>query len=1172
MRLIKIKLAGFKSFVDPITFIIPGNLVGIVGPNGCGKSNIIDAVTWVMGESSAKHLRGDALTDVIFNGSRERQPVGLATVELIFDNTEGKLGGQYASYSEISIKRQINREGISIYTLNGSRCRRRDIQSIFLGTGLGPRSYSIIEQGVVSRLVEAKPDELRSFIEEAAGISKYRERRRETENRMRHTRENLDRLNDLREELSKQLGHLKRQANAAERYKLLKQQERQLSAELLALDWQELQQTYSKRGEKVEAEATRVEQVLAGLRQVESSLETQRQEQTSAHEHLNEAQSGYYRIGSEISQLEQKIHHVGERLRSLESDLAGTGNSLSEIRNQQENDNRRLRGLAEKSERLEPQLKGFRNESNQAYESLNQAEEAMQGWQIEWDSCNTAMSGFARQIEVDGNRVEYLEGELDESRHRREAISREYEEIDTVKIRRDLDSRSGQLEEVLVSIQKIRMELERIQQDLPQSRNLIHGLQLKLTESRASLHKLEGKRVSLEALQQHDAGTDQDSYAGWLNRAGLAQLPRLVQQITVHQEWMLALETVLGERLQDICVSSGITGFLGSMAGLAKGSVGIVEIEQKSQIHEGASRVSRLSEKVESPGCLDQFLQHVYTAVDLNEALRIRENLQGHESVVTQDGIWLGRNWARIKRQDEQHAGVLLREQQLRQIDRDGLQMETGISVLEQNLAEANGKMSDAEVALQSFQADLNRGQEEYAALNSFVVELKTQLHQTEKRHLQLDEEQAQLDLQEAEDRQELDSLRQRLNRTVADCSKLEGQKASLGEMRECHRTALDQARKRWQATHEQSHEIALQMESITSQRASVEQAIQRTNLQIANLVSRTDNITREMDTIKAPLAEQEKLLTTRLNEKIVAEKTLSEARNRVQMIEMNLRRLEQERSTVEQQLQECRSQLEDARINAQESRIRLQTIEEQLQTQGFIATDLLQQIGTEASQLNWRERLDDVERKIQRLGPINLAAIDEYGQLAERKEYMDRQNQDLSEALKTLENAIHKIDRETRTRFRETFDELNRNLKEMFPVLFGGGHAYLTLTGEDILDTGVTIMAQPPGKRNSTIHLLSGGEKALTAVALVFAIFKLNPAPFCILDEVDAPLDDTNVVRFCELVKQMSVDIQFIFITHNKISMEMAQQLLGVTMHEAGVSRLVSVDMDEAVKIAATA
>ncbi|OGT74943.1 MAG: chromosome segregation protein SMC [Gammaproteobacteria bacterium RIFCSPLOWO2_02_FULL_56_15] len=1172
MRLIKIKLAGFKSFVDPITFIIPGNLVGIVGPNGCGKSNIIDAVTWVMGESSAKHLRGDALTDVIFNGSRERQPVGLATVELIFDNTEGKLGGQYASYSEISIKRQINREGISIYTLNGSRCRRRDIQSIFLGTGLGPRSYSIIEQGVVSRLVEAKPDELRSFIEEAAGISKYRERRRETENRMRHTRENLDRLNDLREELSKQLGHLKRQANAAERYKLLKQQERQLSAELLALDWQELQHTYSKRGEKVEAEATRVEQVLAGLRQVESSLETQRQEQTSAHEHLNEAQSGYYRIGSEISQLEQKIHHAGERLRSLESDLAGTGNSLSEIRNQQENDNRRLRGLAEKSERLEPQLKGFRNESNQAYESLNQAEEAMQGWQIEWDSCNTAMSGFARQIEVDGNRVEYLEGELDESRHRREAISREYEEIDTGEIRRDLNSRSGQLEEVLVSIQKIRMELERIQQDLPQSRNLIHGLQLKLTESRALLHKLEGKRASLEALQQHDAGTDQDSYAGWLNRAGLAHLPRLVQQITVHQEWMLALETVLGERLQDICVSSGITGFLGSMAGLAKGSVGIVDIEQKSQIHEGASRVSRLSEKVESPGCLDQFLQQVYTAVDLNEALRICENLQGHESVVTQDGIWLGRNWARIKRQDEQHAGVLLREQQLRQIDRDGLQMETGISVLEQNLAEANGKMSDAEVALQSFQADLNRGQEEYAALNSFVVELKTQLHQTEKRHLQLDEEQAQLDLQEAEDRQELDSLQQRLNRTVADCSKLEGQKASLGEMRECHRTALDQARKRWQATHEQSHEIALQMESITSQRASVEQAIQRTNLQIANLVSRTDNITREMDTIKAPLAEQEKLLTTRLNEKIMAEKTLSEARNRVQMIEMNLRRLEQERSTVEQQLQECRSQLEDARINAQESRIRLQTIEEQLQTQGFIATDLLQQIGTEASQLNWRERLDDVERKIQRLGPINLAAIDEYGQLAERKEYMDRQNQDLSEALKTLENAIHKIDRETRTRFRETFDELNRNLKEMFPVLFGGGHAYLTLTGEDILDTGVTIMAQPPGKRNSTIHLLSGGEKALTAVALVFAIFKLNPAPFCILDEVDAPLDDTNVVRFCELVKQMSVDIQFIFITHNKISMEMAQQLLGVTMHEAGVSRLVSVDMDEAVKIAATA
>jgi chromosome segregation protein len=1171
MHLIKIKLAGFKSFVDPTTLIVSGNLVGIVGPNGCGKSNIIDAVTWVMGESSAKHLRGDSLTDVIFNGSRERQPVGQASVELIFDNSEGKLGGQYASYSEISIKRQINREGISLYTLNGSRCRRRDIQAIFLGTGLGPRSYSIIEQGVISRLVEAKPEELRTFIEEAAGISKYRERRRETENRMRHTRENLDRLNDLREELGKQLGHLKRQANAAERYKILKQEERNLAAELRALDWQELKQQFKTRDDRVQSEATRVEQGIANLRKVESEIELQRDTLAAGNERLNQAQSDFYRIGGEISQLEQKIQHTGEKIQALEAELANTAKSLLEIREQQQADQQKFTMLSEKSGDLEPQLRGSRDESNRAYDALNHAEQAMQGWQTEWDACNQAVAGFARQIEVDGNRLQYLQTALEEYSHRRTNNTAEMESIDTDTMSRQLADLSEELQLMERSMQQGRAELESRQQEIPVLRTQIQTIQHQLAEKRSRQQKLEGKKVSLEALQQHAAGTDHGPLVEWLASNRLEQAPRLLQQLTVEPEWTQALETVLGQRLQDICVGK-IENIFGALGNFSKGTLGFMENRQASGTQQEHTGRERLLDKVDSAIGLEEYLQDIYLAPDLEAAVAIRNDLQAHESVVTPDGIWLGSGWARLSRQDAQQSGVLLREQQIKELELQIIEVTSGIRDEESRLDEAGNRLELAEQKVHSLQQALNTEQGGYAGMHSRYAELKTRLEQSEKRRMQLAEELEEIELQEEEDSNETTNLQQRLDQTIADKQQLDEQRSGLSEMRDRHRIALETARSQWQITHEQSHEIALQLESISSQRASYEQAIQRTRLQITNLETRSENLAGEIKTLRSPLADLGKTLEARLDEKIGAEKTLSGARNHVQTIDTVLRQKELERTEVEQQVQELRTRLEEARFSAQETRVRLQTVQEQLQSMGHNAEELLKNIDEGAEQQIWRERLENVERKIQRLGPINLAAIDEFNQLSERKEYMDRQNDDLIEALQTLENAIHKIDRETRTRFRETFDALNQNLKEMFPVLFGGGHAYLALTGEDLLQTGVTLMAQPPGKRNSTIHLLSGGEKALTAVALVFAIFKLNPAPFCILDEVDAPLDDTNVGRFSELVRKMSTEIQFIFITHNKITMEIAQQLLGVTMHEAGVSRLVSVDMDEAIQIAASA
>jgi len=1171
MRLTKIKLVGFKSFVDPTTLLVHNNLVGVVGPNGCGKSNIIDAVTWVMGESSAKHLRGESLTDVIFNGSNSRQPVGQASAELIFDNTDGKLGGQYASYNEISIKRQMNREGLSTYLLNGTRCRRRDIQAIFLGTGLGPRSYAIIEQGVISRLIEAKPEELRSFIEEAAGISKYRERRRETENRISHTRDNIDRLTDIREELTKQLNHLHRQAKAAERYQVLKQEQRQVNAEMLALRWRDLNEQYNVKEEKVRSHENRVEEGMAKLRHVEAEIEKQRDELTAANESFNKAQSSFYQIGGEISQLEQKIQHTQEKIRSLEEDLSKSNESAAAAKTQLEKDKAKFDTLSGQAGSLEPKLQGTRSESNKAYDALNQAEQAMQSWQTEWDACNEAFADFCRQIDVDTTRMQHLESAVEDISFRTQQLTDEQEGIDTAAMHGQQDDLSKQLEQQNSEFQHRRATLEQKQIETRKLRNDIHDINEKLAVKRSEQQKLDGKMSSLEALQQDAAGSDQEIVSEWVTSVGLSTAPKLVQQLTVEPEWTLALETVLGNHLQDICVED-IEQITQKLAALERGQVAIIAADNSAGDTDSTGRFVRLLDKVSSRLPLHKFLQGVYVADDLENALSIRGQLSDDESVVSKDGIWFGRHWIRVNRQDSEHTGVLSRELQIQTLQTNRKELVESIQRLESELEVARTSLEGAEQEVQNYQNQLDPEQEQLARLHSQYAEQKTRYEQAEKRTSQLQEELEELSIQSDTDMHEVEAIRLRLERTENDKEKLKSQRENLNTLRQQHRAALERARDEWQSTHEQSHEIALQLESIVSQRASIEQAIQRIDIQISNMLGRSQELEIALVSTKTPLLQLEQSLEIKLSERLQAESVLSMARDNVHSIDAALRQKDQERTAAEQQVQEFRDALEKVRLSAQETQVRLQTVLEQIQSAGHHVEEILANLDEAANYSSWEERLHSLERKIHRLGPINLAAIDEFEQLSERKNYLDNQNDDLSEALTTLENAMKKIDRETRTRFKETFDELNTNLQEMFPVLFGGGHAYLELTGDEMLDTGVTIMARPPGKRNSSIHLLSGGEKALTAVALVFAIFKLNPAPFCILDEVDAPLDDTNVGRFCELVKQMSADVQFIFITHNKITMEIAQQLLGVTMQEAGVSRLVSVDVDEAVEMAATA
>ena len=1170
MRLRKIKLAGFKSFVDPTSLLVSDNLVGIVGPNGCGKSNIIDAVTWVMGESSAKHLRGDALVDVIFNGSSARQPVGQASVELLFDNSEGKVGGPYAGYSEISIKRLLNRDTISTYYLNGIRCRRKDIQGIFLGTGLGPRGYSIIEQGVISRLIEARPEELRTFLEEAAGISKFRERRRETENRIRHARDNISRLTDIREELERQLEHLQRQAKAAERFKELKQEERRLKAELLALNWRALLADAKEKAELVHTHENKVDEALAGLRRIEVEIETQRENYTAANEAFNQAQAVFYRIGSDVSHTEQRINHARERIETSKTDIDKARETELALQRQLEDDRKDLIAITEKARVREPRLQEARSRGSEAYDLLNQAEETMQARQYEWDSLNRAMAEFDQQVKVDETRIELLLTGLQELEQRRNILYEETGGLDFHELKEQMAQLSTANSESEGLLEQRKGEQNRTSAELQRYRAEVERINSQLLEVRAHYQKNESKIASLEALQHEDSMDYRETLQQWLSVLGLGKAPRLIEGLEVREGWETAFEMVAGGRLQDISVDN-LREAGEAAATLEAGKVGLL-LNNADPVKYAPKPYPRLIDKVSAAHSLEAVLGGIYLAEDLDQAMNICTELDENESVVTRDGVWLNNYWMRIHRSGDAASGVLSREQELSQLKSRRLKLEKEIKSLEEAAAEKNGMVDAAEQKSGLLLEQVNEQQEHAAASRARYTEYKTRFEQWDNRARQVDEELRSMALQEDDDRKEIKDLENRLEQGRESGKKLDEERNRLEGLRSEHKQVLDNARTQWQSSHEDSHEIALQLESFRSQKTSMEQAIKRSEIHISGIGERIRELESDLLAQDGPLQDLSQTLDVRLSEKMNAETGLTMAREAVQKQEKQLRDKEQERNEHEQQIQLIRSGLEQVRIHHQETRVRLQTVEEQLEAMDHTPQDLLEGLDEDADKNLWQEKIDSVERRVQRLGAINLAAIDEYEQLAERKTYLDSQHEDLSTALETLEGAIHKIDKETRTRFKETFDKLNANLKENFPILFGGGHAYLEMTGNDLLETGVTVMARPPGKKNSNIHLLSGGEKALTAVALVFSIFKLNPAPFCILDEVDAPLDDNNVARFSEMVNKMSEDVQFIIITHNKITMEITRQLLGVTMHEPGVSRLVSVDIDEAVEMAASA
>ncbi len=1168
MRLSKIKLAGFKSFVDPTTIHFPSNLIGVVGPNGCGKSNVIDAVRWVMGESSARHLRGDSMADVIFNGSSVRKPVGTAAIELVFDNADGSVGGQFASYSEIAARRALSRDGTSSYFLNGSRCRRKDITNLFLGTGLGPRSYAIIEQGMISRLIEARPEELRMYLEEAAGISRYKERRRESETRIRHTRENLERLNDVREEVEKQIRHLQRQARAAERYRAMKGEERRLEAELLAIRLAALEAEESRHKAALGERETAMQAAVAGLRQVEAELERARAQHHEDSEALNTVQGNYYRVGAEISRLEQSIRHARELQQRQREELEQAEQGIGDIRQHIERDQGLLSELDRVLGVLGPELDAARTAESASAEGLRSAEERMQAWQAGWEAFNQEASSTRETVEVERARIEQLDGQLARLAERRQRLQDEQARLAEEAGHPDLVAMEAQLGEAREREADTQARDEAVRDEIVTLRDQDRQLAAQLDQERSTLQTLRGTLASLEALQEAALGRRGGKVADWLEGQGLAERPRLAERLTVEAGWERAIETVLGSYLEAVCVD-GLDEIATALDSLTHGAVSFLESSADSGSARAADGQS-LASRAQGPTGVLALLGGVFAVEDLAAALVRRRELGPAESVITRDGIWIGPKWLRVNRADDPRAGVLTREQEIRELRASIGGAAYEVEELSARHEEIRARLAMLESSREQVRQEAAEAHRAAAGLQAALQTTRSRVEQTAARLAALAGEMNEIDAQIAEAASSIRQSRARLQQGIELMGAFDGRRQGLEADRDRLQVALRAARDQATADRAVAQEIAIRVESRRSSLDSAGLSMQRFQDQLARVGARKTELERQLEDGLAPLESMQRELEALLEQRVTVEAELGAARRKVQSLEADLRELQERRNARDQEVDAAREIFEGLRLETREVSVRRQTAAEQFTTTGFELDTLRAGLPPEAGVLAWEEQLGQLAARIERLGPINLASIDELREQSERKQYLDAQLADLNDALTTLENAIRKIDRETRARFKETFDRVNAGMQEIFPKLFGGGHAFLQLESDDLLEAGVTVMARPPGKRISTIHLLSGGEKALTAVALVFAIFQLNPAPFCMLDEVDAPLDDANVGRFCDIVRAMSDKVQFIIITHNKTTMEMVHQLTGVTMYEPGVSRLVAVDIDEAVRMAA--
>ena len=1165
MRLATVKLAGFKSFVDPTTLHLPTNMTAVVGPNGCGKSNIIDAVKWVLGESAASRLRGDSMTDVIFNGTTERKPVGQAMVELIFDNSDASVLGEFAAYNEISVRRVVGRDSQSQYWLNGTKCRRRDVTDLFLGTGLGPRSYAIIEQGMISQIVEAAPDDLRVHLEEAAGISKYKERRKETESRMRATRENLERLKDVSDEVEKQLEHLRRQAKQAERWTELRAEQRKVDAEFKVLGWRALATLLDAEMGKLKQTELLVEQLAADQTRNEADIELARAQHGEAAEGFRVVQAEHYQIGAEIARVEQQLTFRRDTIARLKRELGEAGGQRQHLDEQLRLDRDQQVLLQQALEREQPRLSALADAAAERSDALASAESALSVWQSRADALNRAASDATKAAEVERTRIDYLERQQHQAIKRREILDSETAMLSARGSADELNALRESLAVEEETVETLSAELETRKAALLAAEQAQRSTQTQLNQERQQLSSARGRLASLEALQHAALGEDKRDLAAWLARHRLQQAPRLGALLQVEPGWESAVEIALGMALEAIVVDSATSRDI-DLASLPKGVLTLID----SATTQAPGRTGTLAAKVRGPAALAAWLDGVMTADDATAARDLAAGLAPHQSAISADGHWFGPGWRRIDRGSQGHEGVIQRG---REIDALQQQIEVGdarVAELEDAQTRCRSVLSEAERAREMAQTALYAAHRKLADFGGRVRSHEGKVEQEKQRREaiarereQLGEQITQSETQTREARGKLNGEMARLETLAEDREQLESERQRLTQARESARSGAREAQ-------EGERQLALSVESKRTAAQSLGAAITRIEAQLAQLGQRRALLEQQLAEAEGPMPKLDEELRLHLDQRVIVDQRLSSARQLLEQLDQRLRKQDFERQRIDHQLAQAREKKSQAQLGEQAIRIKAETLEQALHAEGFERDAVLAELNPDATLPVWESRLAELEQRIKRLEPVNLAAIQELEELSQRKIYLDAQHADLTEALETLDDAIRKIDRETRTRFKETFDRVNTGVQELFPRLFGGGHAYLELTGEDLLSTGVNIIARPPGKKPASIGLLSGGEKALTAVALVFSIFRLNPAPFCLLDEVDAPLDEANVGRFSQMVVEMSKSVQFLVVSHNKVTMEASSQLAGVTMREPGVSRLVSVDLAEATRLVA--
>lgn len=1176
MRLSHIKLAGFKSFVDPVQIAVPGDLVGVIGPNGCGKSNVIDAVRWVLGESRATALRGESMQDVIFNGSANRKPVGRASVELIFDNSLGKAAGQWSEYAEIAIKRVLLRDGESSYYINNIHVRRRDIADLFLGTGVGGRGYAIIEQGMISHIIEAKPEELRQFLEEAAGVSRYRERRRETESRLTDTRDNLLRVEDISRELEKQLKRLEAQARVASQYKAM-QEELQVAQNLMwMLRKQEAGAQRIRMEQEVHRLETEYERAVTSLHDAGKRLEAKREQHLADSESLHLAQGELYAANAEVARLEQQIRHVQENRQRIAQQITAATSQLEQYGKQQENNADSLGYWRNTLEQASQACEAGRLKLAASNEKLPLAETVFRTCmeQSEHVRRNLLLAEQGRQLEETHH--SHADRTLHQLQLRRERLLTEKAAL----ARPDLDALSGLKE----AEQKILSDLKDKQGMLEQATGKLPDAASAKQEAADRVQLLEQQLVQAEArlhaLQrlQHRLGNNEDLSA-WIDRRQLGSQLHLWQGIDIREGWEDALEAVLRERLD----SAGFDRLEQAQDWIADTPPGrwtLFETAADTAIMQSGEGISGHESRLplqyyltcKDAGMrqvLDEWLNGVFVTESIADGLVQRKQLGTGEILVTREGHIFTRYSLTYYAPDSQLHGVLTRQREITETTARiaGLQDEVAAERSAQEAAEQVWRNLDTTV-LQLRQGNVSLQQQQHQ-LQLQILKLAGEVERSDQRCRQIENELAEIGQQIESETQQKQSASASLEKFQAEIASLQEQVQQAKLAREAAEQALAVQRQVVQDATREMQEAAFHERTCQGKITETENLAGTIAGSIAEIRQNLEALQSEQTGLDDSLLQTglQEWLTQRRQREIV----LAEARTVLESIAADLRTTEQERMKAEQALHPLQESISQARFREQEARMTESQFDGRLK-EVAASEEVLLTLAESATPAVLQADIDRLAASITGLGAVNLAALDELQGLQERKTYLDTQCQDLKEAVEMLEKAIQKIDRETREKLMETFDQVNHHLGEMFPAMFGGGQAKLVLSGKEILDSGMQIIAQPPGKKNSSIHLLSGGEKALTALSLVFSLFQLNPAPFCLLDEVDAPLDDANTGRFCALVKKMSQQTKFLFVSHNKVTMEMAQQLIGITMQEKGVSRVVAVDIEEAVRLSSMA